>query len=169
MSAFFERRASLSLLYFSNVLPSSKALLRAFVLCGLSALMMGVQREERYSVLFMYFFHWSLLLPLSSFFFGFIIISLVEKERKRRRRKKRGVEKKKEETNCFFFFVETQELLNHLDFFVVEIQKTLEKKAKGKKYARARDIYIHTKRPPKSSSSSSSSRTRRRTTVIDVP
>ena len=101
MSAFFERRASLSLLYFSNVLPSSKALLRAFVLCGLSALMMGVQREERYSVFF--FFHWSLLLPLSSSFFLIYHHLSPLKRAKKKKKKEERCRKKKKRDELFFF------------------------------------------------------------------
>ena len=75
--------------------------------------MMGVQRRERYSLFYLFFFiGLSLLLPLS-FFLIYKIISLkvsgkkrAKKKKKKKKKKKRGiVEKRKKKRRIVFFFL----------------------------------------------------------------
>ena len=75
--------------------------------------MMGVQREERDTLCFIYFFSLvSLFFFLCLFFWIYKIISLKVSGKKRAKKKKKKKKKeerncrkkKKEETHCFFFF-----------------------------------------------------------------
>ena len=88
--------------------------------------MMGVQREERYSLFYLFFFiGLSLLLPLCLFFWIYKIISLKvskkksEKEEEEEERREELSKKEKRRDELFFFFLcgnrrQLYILINHL-------------------------------------------------------